>query len=261
MRWSPVLSSSVFAAVPPAEFLAVELAHQADNTGMYHAPYLSGFAVVPAAESVAQADAPVPSFSPTAVDHSAVVALQVSVSSAASLTPSDVAVVDVDHSAVVALCQFHLHLCCFSDYLSYYQSEVGDVSAASGPSATSALSLESAASVDGDPSTSPDQCSPSAPFHCAAEPSIQTVAAAHSIDAASLAVRTGPAGAALSLEAAGTGPAVAAHLWRLLVLPLLRLFQLPRLLMCNPPVFLHLSGNLCWWRMLLQPSIVRETVD
>ena len=110
MRWFPVPSSSVFVAVPPAEFLAVELARQADNTGLYHAPYLSGFAVVPAAEPVAQADAPVPSFSPTVVDHSAVVA------PAASLTPSDVAVVDVDHSAVLALCQFHLHLCCFSDY-------------------------------------------------------------------------------------------------------------------------------------------------
>ena len=84
------------------------------------------------------------------------------------------------------------------------------VSAGSGPSAASALSLETSASVDGDPSTSPDQCSPSAPFHCAAEPSIQTVAAAHSIDAASSAVRTGPAVAALSLEAAGTGPAAAA---------------------------------------------------
>ena len=87
---------------------------------------------------------------------------------------------------------------------------MGAVSAASGPSAASALSLETAASIDGDPSTSPDQCAPSAPFHCAAEPSIQTAAAAHSIDAASLAVRTVPAVAALSLEAAGTGPAVAA---------------------------------------------------
>ena len=84
------------------------------------------------------------------------------------------------------------------------------VSAGSGPSAASALSLETAASVDEDPSTSPDQCSPSAPFHCAAEPSIQTVAAAHSIDAASSAVRTGPAVAGPPLEAAGTGPVAAA---------------------------------------------------
>ncbi len=77
------------------------------------------------------------------------------------------------------------------------------VSAGSGPSAASALSVETAASVDGDQSTSPAQCAPSAPFHCDAEPSLQTVAPAHSIDAASSAVRTGPAVATLSLEAAG----------------------------------------------------------
>ena len=81
------------------------------------------------------------------------------------------------------------------------------VSAGSGPSAASALSVETAAPVDGDQSTSPAQCAPSAPFHCAAEPSIQTVAPAHSIDAASLAVRTVPAVAALSLEAAGAATA------------------------------------------------------
>ena len=45
-------------------------------------------------------NAPVLSFTPTAVDHSAVVALQVSASSAASLTPSEVAALDVDHYAV-----------------------------------------------------------------------------------------------------------------------------------------------------------------
>ena len=64
-----------------------------------------------------QVDAPVPSFAPTAVDHSAVVALQVSASSAC-LTPSEVVVVYVDHYAVLALCQFHLHLCCFPYYYS-----------------------------------------------------------------------------------------------------------------------------------------------
>ena len=41
--------------------------------------------------------------------------------------------------------------------------------AGSGPSAASALSVETAAPVDGDQSTSPAQCAPSAPFHCAAE--------------------------------------------------------------------------------------------
>ena len=50
------------------------------------------------------------------------------------------------------------------------------------------------------------------------------------------------------------------YFWRLLVLPLPRLPQLPRLLMRNPPVFLQLWGILCWWRMLLHPSIPRETV-
>ena len=75
-------------------------------------------AVVPTAEPVAQVDASIPSFTPTAVDHSAVVDLQVSASSAASLTPSEVAAVDVDHYAVSALCQFHLHLCCFPYYYS-----------------------------------------------------------------------------------------------------------------------------------------------
>ncbi len=79
---------------------------------------LSAIAIVPAAEPLAQVNAPIPSFAPTAVDHSAVVALQVSVSSAASLTPSEVAAVDVDHYAVLALCQFHLHLCCFPYYYS-----------------------------------------------------------------------------------------------------------------------------------------------
>jgi len=52
---------------------------------------------------------------------------------------------------------------------------------------------------------------PSAAFHYfAVEPSIQTVAAAeaHSIDAASTATCTGPAVAALSLEAAGTASAM-----------------------------------------------------
>ena len=34
----PVPLSSVFAAVPPTESLAVELAHHADHTGLYHAP-------------------------------------------------------------------------------------------------------------------------------------------------------------------------------------------------------------------------------
>ena len=81
------------------------------------------------------------------------------------------------------------------------------VSAGSGPSAASALSVETAASVDGDQSTSPAQCAPSAPFHCAAEPSLQTVAPAHSIDAASSAVCTGPAVATLSLETAGAANA------------------------------------------------------
>jgi hypothetical protein len=40
-----------------------------------HAPLLFAIAVVPAAEHLAQVDAPVPSIAPTAVDHSAVVAL------------------------------------------------------------------------------------------------------------------------------------------------------------------------------------------
>jgi len=125
----------VFAAIAPAEFLAV--AHHADHPGLDHAPLLFAMFVVPAAEHLAQVDAPVPSIAPTAVDHSAVVALQVSVSSAASLTPSEVAVVDVDHYSVLALCQFYLHLCC--------------------------------APVDGDQSTSPAHCVPSASFlHCAA---------------------------------------------------------------------------------------------
>ena len=81
------------------------------------------------------------------------------------------------------------------------------VFACSGPSAASALSAETAAPVDGDRSTSPAQCAPSAPFHCAAEPSLQTVAPAHSIDAASSTVCTGPAVATLSLEAAGAATA------------------------------------------------------
>ena len=76
------------------------------------------------------------------------------------------------------------------------------MSAGSGPSAASALSMEIAAPVDGDQSTSPAQCAPSAPFHCAAGPSLQTVAPSHSIDAASSAVCTGPAVATLSLEVA-----------------------------------------------------------
>ena len=77
------------------------------------------------------------------------------------------------------------------------------VSAGSGPSAASALSVETVAPVDGDQSTSPAQCATSAPFHCAAEPSLQTVAPAHSIDVASSAVCTGPVFATLYLEAAG----------------------------------------------------------
>ena len=81
------------------------------------------------------------------------------------------------------------------------------VSAGSGPSAASALSVETAAPVDGDQSTSPAQCAPSAPFHCAVQPSLQTVAPAHSNDAASSAVCTGPAVATLSLEAAGAATA------------------------------------------------------
>ena len=81
------------------------------------------------------------------------------------------------------------------------------VSAGSGPSAASALSLETAAPVDGDQSTSPAQCASSVQFHCAAEPSIQTVAPAHSIDAASSATCTGLAVATLSLEAAGAATA------------------------------------------------------
>ena len=81
------------------------------------------------------------------------------------------------------------------------------VSAGSGPSAASALSVETAAPVDGDQSTSPAQCAPYVPFHCAAEPSIQTVAPAHSIDVASSAVCTGPAVATLSSEAAGAATA------------------------------------------------------
>ena len=102
------------------------------------------------------------------------------------------------------------------------------VSAASGPSAASALSLETVASIDGDPSTSPDQCAPSAPFHCAAELSIQTVAAAeaHSIDAASSAACTERAIAALPLEAAGAASA--------------KTVSAARLLMLDSPVFLHL---------------------
>ena len=81
------------------------------------------------------------------------------------------------------------------------------VSAGSGPSAASALLVETAASVDGDQSTSPAQCAPSAPLHCAAEASLQTVAPAHSIDAASSAVCIGPAVATLSLEATGAAAA------------------------------------------------------
>ena len=81
------------------------------------------------------------------------------------------------------------------------------VSAGSGPSAASALSVETAAPVDGDQSTSPAQCAPSAPFCCAVEPSLQTVAPVQSIDAASSAVCTGPAVATLSLEAAGAATA------------------------------------------------------
>ena len=81
------------------------------------------------------------------------------------------------------------------------------VSAGSGPSTASALSVETAAPVDGDQSTSPAQCAPSAPFHHAAEPSIQTVAPAHSIDVASSAVCTGPVVTTLSLEAAGAATA------------------------------------------------------
>ena len=81
------------------------------------------------------------------------------------------------------------------------------VSAGSGPSAASALSVETAAPVDGDQSSSPAQCAPSAPFHCAAKPSLQTVAPAHSIDEASSAVCTRPAVATLSLEAAGAATA------------------------------------------------------
>ena len=81
------------------------------------------------------------------------------------------------------------------------------VSAGSGPSTASALSVETAAPVDGDQSTSPAQCTPSAPFHCAAEPSLQTVAPAHSIDVASSTVCTRPAVATLSLEAAGAATA------------------------------------------------------
>ena len=78
------------------------------------------------------------------------------------------------------------------------------VSAGSGPFAASALSVETAAPVDGDQSTSPAQCAPSAPFHCAAEPSLQTVAPAHSIDAVSSAVCTRPA---VASEAAGAATA------------------------------------------------------
>ena len=81
------------------------------------------------------------------------------------------------------------------------------MSAGSGPSAASALSAETAAPVDGDQSTSPAQCAPSAPFHCAAEPSLQTVAPAHSIDVASSPVCTRPAVTTLSLEAAGAATA------------------------------------------------------
>ena len=81
------------------------------------------------------------------------------------------------------------------------------VSAGSGPSTASALSVETAAPVDGVQSTSPAQCAQSVPFHCAVEPSLQTVAPAHSINAASSAVCTGPAVATLSSEAAGAAPA------------------------------------------------------
>ena len=73
--------------------------------------------------------------------------------------------------------------------------------------AVSAGSGPSAASVDGDQSTSPAQCAPSAPLHCAAEPSLQTVAPAHSIDADSSAVCTRSAVATLSSEAAGAATA------------------------------------------------------
>jgi hypothetical protein len=84
------------------------------------------------------------------------------------------------------------------------------LSVASGPFTASALSAETAGSVDGAPSTSPAQCVPSAAFHyLAADPSIQTVAAAeaHSSDAASSTACTVPAVAALSLEAAGAASA------------------------------------------------------
>ena len=120
------------------------------------------------------------------------------------------------------------------------------VSAGSGPSAASALSVETAASVNGDQCTSPAQCAPSAPFHCAAEPSLQTVAPAHSIDMASSAFCTGPAVATLSLEAVGAATAKTA--------PAAKAVD-------ADPVFLHLQGNLYQWRMLLHPSIPRETVN
>ncbi len=81
------------------------------------------------------------------------------------------------------------------------------VSAASGPSAASALSVDTAAPVDGDHFTSPAHCAPSASFHCAVEPSLQNIAPAHSIDSSSSAVCTGPAVATLSLEAAGAASA------------------------------------------------------
>ena len=84
------------------------------------------------------------------------------------------------------------------------------VAVASDPSAVSTLSMETAGSVDEAPSTSPAQCAPSAAVHyLATDPSIQMVAAAeaHSIDAASSAACTGPAVAALSLEAAGAASA------------------------------------------------------
>ena len=136
-------------------------------------------------------------------------ALPVSRSFAAFLTSSDIVVADVDHSAVLALFHFHLHLSYFSDCHSQDQSQVVAASANSGPSAASALSLETAASVDGSRSASPDQCAPSAPFDCSVERSSQSVAAAYSVDADSSAVRTGPAVEALSLQAAGAATATA----------------------------------------------------
>ena len=81
-------------------------------------------------------------------------------------------------------------------------------SACFGPSAASTVSVETAAPVDGDQSNSPAHCVPSASFlHCAAEPSLQNIAPAHSIDSSSSAVCTGPVFATLYLEAAGAATA------------------------------------------------------